>query len=57
MSNYKGKAINPKTKKIEDAIFLDDYFGGHKYGVQFMDGKDAVIYPIEDIITVTGVNP
>ena len=42
MSNFKSKAINPITKKIEEATFLDDYYGEHKYGVKFNDGK---IYP------------
>ncbi len=36
MSNYWRMAVNPKTKKMEKAMFLDDYFGHHIYGIQFM---------------------
>ena len=46
MSNYIAKAINPKTNKEEEAEFLDDYYGKHKYGVRFSDGK---VYPREKI--------
>lgn len=47
MSNYSSKAINPKTGKEEDADFLDDYFGRHRYGVKFADGE---IYEEDKII-------
>ena len=62
MSTYVSKAVNPKTNKIQEAWFIDDYFGHHWYGVAFRkDGKDAVfsaekivysdhdIYKIEDV--------
>ena len=39
MSNFIEKAVNPITLKIEDAVFMDDYYGGHKYGIKFLDGK------------------
>jgi len=50
MSNYITKAKNPITGKIEDAEFLDDYYGKHQYGVRFADGhtyqeEEAVGYP------------
>ena len=46
MSSYISKAKNPKTEKIEDAQFLDDFYGLHKYGVRFDDGN---VYPISEI--------
>ena len=46
MSSFNSKAINPITKKEEDAEFLDDYYGSHKYGVRFSDGR---VYPREEI--------
>jgi hypothetical protein len=53
MSNYIQKAYNPKTGKIEDASYIDDYFGKHQYGVAFPDGriyKDWEVKPYyEDI--------
>jgi hypothetical protein len=38
MSNYTAKARNPKTGNVEDAEFLDDFYGKHIYGVRFSDG-------------------
>lgn len=49
MSNYRAKAINPSTLEIEEATFIDDYYGSHKYAVEFDDGD---IYPIEDVEVV-----
>lgn len=46
MSNYISKAKHPKTEKIEDAQFLDDFYGLHKYGVRFDDGN---VYPVSEI--------
>lgn len=47
MSNYHFPAINPKTQQTElDALWIDDYYGPHRYGVQFSDGE---IYPAEYI--------
>ena len=39
MSNFKRMTIHPVTKKIEDAEWIDDHFGRHRYGVRFPDGK------------------
>lgn len=39
MSNFKQKARHPETGKIETAHSRDDYFGPHKYGVEFADGQ------------------
>jgi len=41
MSTFIQKAINPKTGKLQVAIYQDDYYGNHRYGVGFRkDGKD-----------------
>lgn len=43
MSTYVDKAINPTTKKIQEAWFIDDFYGQHEYAVAFRkDGTDAV---------------
>lgn len=54
MSNYLSKAIrptpmgrkpkNPKPVELEPVEMLDNYYGSHRYGVQFPDGK---VYPEE----------
>lgn len=36
MSNYFSQAVNPDTGKVEQAEWLDDYFGRHQYGVRFL---------------------
>lgn len=49
MSTYVDKAINPKTGKSQLALFIDDYYGSHRYGVGFKnDGTDANLYDIEN---------
>lgn len=39
MSNYRAPAFNPVTKRVENADYIDNYFGRHDYGVRFDDGK------------------
>lgn len=39
MSSFQAPSKHPVTGKIEDAIWMDDYFGSHKYGVLFADGR------------------
>jgi hypothetical protein len=39
LSNFSEPTIRPDTGKIEDADWLDDYFGSCTYGVRFKDGK------------------
>lgn len=39
MSNYTAPAIHPETGVIQDAEWIDDYYGPHRYGVRFSDGK------------------
>ncbi|MCL2280490.1 hypothetical protein FWC31_01230 [Candidatus Saccharibacteria bacterium] len=42
MSTYIGEAINPKTNKVQKALFYDDFYGQHYYGIGFReDGEDA----------------
>ena len=36
MSSYITKSYHPDTKKLSECYMIDDYFGRHKYGVQFM---------------------
>jgi hypothetical protein len=35
MSNYVRRTKHPVTEEFEDAHWIDDYFGKHKYGVSF----------------------
>lgn len=39
MSCFKKNTKHPITGKWEKAEWIDDYFGEHKYGVQFSDGS------------------
>lgn len=38
MSSFKRMTLNPMTDRYEMALWLNDYFGRHKYGVKFADG-------------------
>jgi len=49
MSSYVDKAINPSTGKPQLALFIDDYYGSHRYGVGFKhDGTEASLYDTEN---------
>ena len=37
MSSYYLKTKHPLTDKWEKAMWIDDYFGSHHYGVKFSD--------------------
>lgn len=40
MSSYRAPAFNPVSALVQEATWLDNYFGPHSYGVQFDgDGK------------------
>lgn len=39
MSNFRQNTKHPVTGDFEWADWLDNYFGPHKYGVMFPDGK------------------
>lgn len=53
MSNYTAPAIHPGTGVIQDALWLDDYYGPYRYAVRFDDGKvfqaDACELPDEPL--------
>ena len=38
MSNFRSKAFNPASKRVEDAEYCDNYYGQHRYGIRFDDG-------------------
>lgn len=39
MSTFIRRTKNPVTGRFEDAVWMDDYFGRHRYGVRFGDGQ------------------
>lgn len=45
MSTFKRMTKNPDSGHWENATWIDDYFGSHRYGVEFMDG--TIIDPNE----------
>ena len=49
MSCYIAKAINPGNGEVQDAEFLDDYFGPHQYGVRFPGSPH--VYRADDILS------
>lgn len=49
MSTYVDKATNPKTGKVQSAIFLDNYFGPRWYGIAFKNDGTAAVY--EEIVS------
>lgn len=50
MSTFVNIAIHPKTGKPQQALFIDDYYGSHRYGVGFKnDGTDADLFNIGNI--------
>jgi len=48
MSNYQGYALNPSSGYVERASFVDNYYGGHLYGVAF---SDTQVYPQRNVLT------
>ena len=62
MSTFVDTAINPQTGEPQQALFIDDHYGSHRYGVGFKsDGtqpsifekiilSDYTIYPLEEIV-------
>ena len=46
MSSYCRPAYHPKSKTIQNALWMDDYFGHYNYGVKF-EGDDVVYSPEE----------
>ena len=46
MSNFSRAAYHPPTGTVRLAVYLDDYFGRHEYGVRF-PGEERVYRPQE----------
>lgn len=46
MSNFYRRTKNPVTGRYEDALWLDDCFGRHRYGVRFE--SDGALYQESD---------
>ena len=46
MSTYYRVTKHPVTGIPEDALWMDDYYGHHEYGVKFGDGS---VYRPEDV--------
>ena len=42
MSNFFDVALNPETNKLQRAVWIDDYFRPHRYGVMFIDNLGDV---------------
>lgn len=40
MSTYITRIKNPATGEFTDALMIDDYFGRHRYGLQFAKSKE-----------------
>lgn len=49
MSSYKSKAINPETGKEEEALFIDNYYGRHRYGIGFNKDRSGKIDILKDV--------
>ena len=47
MSSFYKKTKHPVTGSIENALWVDDHFGRHKYGVEFPDGSVFPDWEIE----------
>lgn len=39
MSNYQRLTKHPETGEFQMAMWMDNYYGGHLYGVKFPSGK------------------
>lgn len=54
MSTFKRLTIHPETGLVENATWVDDFFGQHNYGVAFRDGRvfkpSQVKFPPEVIV-------
>jgi hypothetical protein len=46
MSTYKAQAFHPETGIIEEATFIDDFYGRHRYGVKFAGDR---VYRAEQV--------
>lgn len=55
MSNYVGRAINPRTNQVQEALFIDDHFGRHRYGIRF--AGEEYVWPAHKVTVVTDAEP
>lgn len=44
MANYYRWTKHPKDKEFQVALWMDDYFGPHRYGIQFINNEKEVKY-------------
>lgn len=47
MSTYITRVKNPKTGEFTDALMIDDFYGRHKYGLQF--AKTAEVLDVDNL--------
>jgi len=47
VSTYITRVKNPKTGEFTDALMIDDYFGQHRYGLQF--AKDSEVHDVDNL--------
>lgn len=47
MSSFYQAAFHPHERRIRKAMWLDDYFGRHRYGVRFDEG--GPVFSPEDV--------
>lgn len=55
MSTYSQFTENPVTKRWEKALWIDDYFAHHHYGVQFPSDPTTVIDPYKTQLRVADI--
>ena len=44
MSNFTAPTFHPVTGEIEEAYWMDDYFGRHEYAVQFRSDHIGLVH-------------
>lgn len=49
MSNFQQETRHPETGEVFTADWVDDYFGPHRYGVRFPDGKVFRDWEVETV--------
>jgi len=57
MSTYTKRVKHPITEKWEEAVFVDDMFGSHNYGVKFPDGSIFDLRDFPELETQTDAEP
>ena len=49
MSNYSAPTFHPDTGKLEQAAWMDDYYGHYQYGVRFPEGSVHEAHKCEQV--------